>query len=108
RRQDQGWSVSLRNGAGVTNAANGFTCDNPLVAASFLLSRVLGLKDPFLTASEESFAVLREAVGWVGSAANILIEGETGSGKRSLAEVVHRASMSNGSLLRIDCAIAAE
>jgi hypothetical protein len=103
-----GWSVSLRSGAGVTSADNGFVCDNPLVAASFLLSRVLGLREPFLTASEATFAILREAVGLMGSRVNVLIEGETGTGKRSLAEVIHRASVGNRPQIRVDCAVAAE
>jgi len=109
RGKDQtGWSVSLRTGAGVTGTDNGFICDNPLVAASFLLSRVLGLGEPFLSASEQTFAILRAAVGLVGSRANVLIEGETGSGKRSLAEVIHRASVGNRPQIRVDCAVAAE
>jgi DNA-binding NtrC family response regulator len=100
--------VSLRTGAGVTNADNGFVCDNFLVAASFLLSRAIGLREPFLTASEEGYGILREAVGLVGSRANVLIEGETGTGKRSLAEVIHRVSVGTRPQIRIDCAVAEE
>jgi hypothetical protein len=103
-----GWSVSLRAGTGVTGADNGFVCDNAWVAASLLLSRVLGLSEPFLTASEATFAILREAVGLAGTRANVLIDGETGAGKRSLAEVIHRASVGHRPQIRVDCAVAAE
>jgi hypothetical protein len=107
-KDHRGWCVSLRTGAGVTNADNGFVRDNFFVAASFLLSRAIGLREPFLTASEEGYGILREAVGLVGSRANVLIEGETGTGKRSLAEVIHRVSVGTRPQIRIYCAVAEE
>ncbi|MGH7842120.1 MAG: sigma 54-interacting transcriptional regulator [Candidatus Binataceae bacterium] len=103
-----GWSLSLRTGATATTTDRGFVCDSAYVAATFLLSRALGLREPFLTASEESFATLRKALAFAAGAANIVIEGETGAGKRSLAELLHRAGRPCGALARVNCAVPEE
>jgi len=108
RRARGGWSLSLRTGAAATTTDQGFVCDNAYVAAAFLLSRALNLREPFLTASEESFATLRKAVALAPSAVNVLIEGETGSGKRPLAELLGRACHGCGELSRVDCAVPSE
>ena len=63
RHNQGGWMVSVRQGAGTGSVDSGVLCDNPYVAAAVLLSRVIGLADPFLVASEETYALLREAIG---------------------------------------------
>lgn len=98
-----GWSVSLRTGGAAMTTDSGFACDNAYVAATFLLSRALGLRDPFLAATEDSFATLRQAIALARGSDDILIEGEAGVGKRSLAILVNRAS-GIGELERVDCA----
>jgi len=108
RRARGGWSLSLRTGAAATTTDHGFVCDNAYVASAFLLSRALNLHEPFLTASEESFATIRKAVALAPSTVNVLIEGETGAGKRSLAELLHRACHGCGELARVDCAVPSE
>jgi transcriptional regulator of acetoin/glycerol metabolism len=99
-----GWSISLRTGAAATTTDRGFICDNVYVAATFLLSRALGLVDPFLVAGEDTFATLRQAIALALGPANVIIEGETGVGKRSLAALLNRAG-GGGELTRIDCAV---
>jgi hypothetical protein len=99
-----GWSISLRTGAAAMTTDRGFICDNVYVAATFLLSRALGMVDPFLVAGEHTFATLRQAIALAPGRANLIIEGETGVGKRSLAALLNRAG-GGGELTRIDCAV---
>ena len=103
-----GWMVSVRQGAGFGRVDSGVLCDNPYVAAAVLLSRVIGLAEPFLVASEETYAILREAIRIAAGPSNIMITGATGTGKRALAEVIQRAAWGRGAQHRIDCAVSSE
>jgi DNA-binding NtrC family response regulator len=102
-----GWSVSVRTGAAAVTTDSGFMCDNAYVAATFLLSRALGLREPFLVANEETFATVRRAIALAPGSANVLIEGEAGVGKRSLAILLDRVG-ARGELARVDCAVPEE
>ena len=107
-QKDGGWMLHLRPILGVSAATSGVLCANAYVAASILLSHILGLEEPFLAASEPTYATLREVIELAASPANVLIEGETGTGKRSLAELINRASGHPDGVVRIDCAVAAD
>ncbi len=103
-----GWSLGLRRGGlGPTITDRSFHCDNTYVAVSFILSRAVGLSEPLLVASKETFARIREAMA-IAPTFNVLIEGEIGNGKRLLAELIHRSSRSRHELLRVNCAIPEE
>jgi len=86
-----GWMRHVCQGPGVTSAESGILCDNAYAAASLLLSRTLRTERPFIVASEPTYAIVREAIQLAANPANVLIEGEAGVGKRSLADLINRA-----------------
>jgi hypothetical protein len=65
--------------------------DSPIAAASLVLSRVLGLVPPLLTADATTFRLLRAAFSSAIDAVPQLVEGETGTGKKLLARLIHAA-----------------
>jgi DNA-binding NtrC family response regulator len=101
----RGWVLGLRcAGLGPRIGHPVVYCANSHVAASFILSRAIGMPEPLLAASSESFARLRDAVA-IESTSNVLIEGETGCGKRLLAQLIHLSSSVRSELLRVNCAV---
>ena len=81
-----------------------FVCDSVYPAACFILSRMLRMPAPMLTADSEMFSVLRDALALAPRRAPVLIEGETGVGKKSLARMIHAAGGGSDEPLYIDCA----
>lgn len=78
--------------------------DSPIAIACLVLSRVLGMPSPILTANGAMFAVVRAAMTLAQGRSRILIEGGIGSGKSLLAGLIHAASRSKAEIVRIDCA----
>jgi transcriptional regulator of acetoin/glycerol metabolism len=73
-------------------------------AVCLILSRVLGLRDPFLTADGDLFDLIRAAVAVGRGPARILVEGEIGVGKESLIKLIHAASADPAALMHAECA----
>ena len=65
--------------------------DSAIAAVCFILSRVLGLATPFLTADAKVFDVVRAAIALARGDAQILLEGEIGVGKESLVKLIYSA-----------------
>lgn len=80
------------------------TTDNAVAAVCFILSRVLGLAVPFLTANTALFDVIRAAVALARGPARILVVGEVGVGKEAMVKLVHAASGAPAELLHAECA----
>ncbi len=108
RQRDGGWMLEVRSSPRASGTESATLCTNAYVAASLLLSHTLRLDTPVIVASEPTYAVLHKAIELAATPANVLIEGETGTGKRSLAELIDRASGNPYGLICIDCAVAAE
>ena len=66
--------------------------DSAVAAVCFILSRILGLASPFLTADANLFDVICAATAVARGPARILVEGELGVGKESLVKLIHAAS----------------
>ncbi len=66
--------------------------DSAIAAVCFILSRVLGLAAPFITADARLFDVIRAAIAVARGPACILVEGEIGVGKESLTKLIYAAS----------------
>ena len=85
-------------------AGANFAGDNLQAAACFILCHVLGLAPPLLTADAEMFHALRTALAVAPSPVPVILEGETGSGKKTLARLIHRASNARGPFRVLNCA----
>jgi DNA-binding NtrC family response regulator len=96
--------LRLAIGPNADAGAADFVCDSPYPAACMILSRVLGMPVPLLTADPEMFSVLQAALAAAPGCAPVLIDGETGVGKKSLARIIHAASGSADEPVYIDCA----
>ena len=81
-----------------------FTTDNWQSAGCFILSHLLRLQPPLLTADSEMLAMIRTAVCVAPSSVPVIINGEIGSGKQSLARVIHSASRRKGTFTAVNCA----
>ena len=80
-----------------------FASVSALPAACFVLAHVLAI-DPFLTADPRMFAVIRAALAIAPGGTRVVVEGETGTGKRSLVRLIHSASGADHPITRLDCA----
>jgi DNA-binding NtrC family response regulator len=83
-------------------AATDFASASLYAAASFILSQALLLPAPFLTADQDTFERLRNALTLARGPGRIVVEGETGAGKQALMRAVLAAA--NDRVARIDCA----
>ena len=81
-----------------TQAAADFVTDSAIAATCFILSRVLGIAPPFLTADATLFDVMRTAIALARGDARVLIEGEIGVGKESLIKLIYSAGCSAAGL----------
>lgn len=81
-----------------------FACDNVHAAACFVLSHLPRMSAAMLTADAEMFSVLRDALAQAAERTSVLIEGETGVGKKSLARIIHAAGSAPEEPLYVDCA----
>ena len=81
-----------------------YACAGLDPAACMILSRVLGISAPMLTGGAAMFSILREALAAAPGCAPVLIDGETGVGKKSLARIIHAASGDAAEPIYIDCA----
>jgi DNA-binding NtrC family response regulator len=84
--------------------AREFEALNEYALASAILSHVLGLPSPMLTADEKMFAVIRAAVRTATADSPIMLTGETGTGKEVLVRMIHAASGRGGGMSSVNCA----
>jgi len=81
-----------------------FTTDNWQNAACFIFSNVLKLQPPLLTTDTEMLSMIRTAMSVAPSAVPVIVNGEIGSGKQSMARLIHSASRRKGILAAVNCA----
>jgi DNA-binding NtrC family response regulator len=73
-------------------------------AACFILSQALGLAAPLLSTDREMFEVVRAAITVASDFTGVVVEGETGAGKESLAHLIHAVSGPSRGTVELDCA----
>jgi len=73
-------------------------------AACHILSRALRLPFAFITTDPDVFETIATATSIARSRRGVIVEGETGTGKRSLVRLIHAASGASGPMREIDCA----
>jgi sigma-54 interacting transcriptional regulator len=78
--------------------------DSARAAVSFILSHVLGLASPFITADASLFDVICAATAVARGPSRILVVGEIGAGKKSLIKLIHAASRDPAGLVLAECA----
>jgi len=88
----------------VSRAGADFTTENWESAACFILSQVLKLQPPLLTADSEMLAMIHTAICVAPSSVPVIISGEIGSGKQALARLIHSASRRRGAFTAVNCA----
>ncbi len=81
-----------------------FACDDPQAVACFVISHVLGLNPPLITADRETVSVIRSAIAVASSHVPVVLCGEVGVGKQSLARLIHSAGRSAGAWVPVNCA----
>lgn len=72
--------------------------------ACHILSRALRLPFAFITTDPAVFQTISVATAVARSRRGVIVEGETGTGKRSLIRLIHSASGASGPMREIDCA----
>ncbi len=72
--------------------------------ACHILSRALRLPFAFITTDPAVFATISVATVVARGRRGVIVEGETGTGKRSLIRLIHSASGVSGPMREIDCA----
>ncbi|MGD0074432.1 MAG: sigma 54-interacting transcriptional regulator [Candidatus Binataceae bacterium] len=95
--------IESKSGRG-SRAEADFSTNNWESAACFILSHVLKLQPPLLTADSEMLAMMRTAVCVAPSSVSVIITGEIGSGKQALARLIHSASRRRGAFAVVNCA----
>jgi two-component system response regulator FlrC len=73
-------------------------------AACMVISQALRLKPLLLSADPAMLGALRSAMGVAASQVPVIVSGEIGSGKYSIARIIHSASRCSGLLHSISCA----
>lgn len=102
--RDESARLTIAIGRRAAPCGTDFVCGNDCAAACFILSRALRMPAPILTADAGMFAVVRDALAAARGLAPILIEGETGVGKKALARLVHAAGGAPREPIDLDCA----
>jgi DNA-binding NtrC family response regulator len=98
-------SIDLSGKSGrISRPEADFTTENWQNAGCFILSNVLKLQPPLLTTDIEMLAMIRTAISVAPSAVPVIINGEIGAGKQSLARLIHSASRRKGILAAVNCA----
>lgn len=77
--------------------------DNPLTAGCLIISRLLRLQPPLLTADPAMLDVVRTALSAAPSPVPVIISGEIGLGKAVLARLIHTASRRQGPFVTLNC-----
>ncbi len=72
--------------------------------ACHILSRALRLPFAFITTDAATFATISTATSAARGRRGVIVEGETGTGKKSLIRLIHCASGAAGPMREIDCA----
>ncbi len=73
-------------------------------AACMVISQALRLKPLLLTVDPAMLGAMRSAMGVAASQVPVILSGEIGCGKYSIARIIHSASRCNGPLHSISCA----
>lgn len=73
-------------------------------AACHILSHALRLPFAFITTDPAVFETISTATSIARGRRGVIVEGETGTGKRSLVRLIHAASGASGPIREIDCA----
>ncbi len=97
-------SIEIESKSGRARPEADFSTNNWESAAYFILSHVLKLQTPLLTADSEMLAMMRTAVCVAPSSVPVIITGEIGSGKQALARLIHSASRRRGAFTVVNCA----
>jgi|YelNatPaOPRAMG01_1025707.scaffolds.fasta_scaffold04792_4 transcriptional regulator with GAF, ATPase, and Fis domain len=97
-------SVDLAAKAGFSPRPSAdFACDDPEAVACFIVSSMLGLNPTLVTTDREMLGVIRSAVAVAASHVPVVLSGEVGVGKQSLARLMHAASRSTGAWIPANC-----
>ncbi len=97
-------SVDLAAKAGFSPRPSAdFACDDPEAVACFIISSMLGLNPTLVTTDREMLGVIRSAVAVAASHVPVVLSGEVGVGKQSLARLMHAASRSAGAWIPANC-----
>lgn len=97
-------SVDLAAKAGFSPRPSAdFACDDAEAVACFVISWILGLNPPLITADRETLSVIRSAIAVASSHVPVILRGEVGVGKQSLARLLHAASRSGGPWIPVSC-----
>lgn len=82
-----------------------FKVESPIHAASRILSRSFAMRVAMLTGDADTFGAIARAIKAARLNVSIMIEGETGTGKGTLAQLIHAASGRSGDLVAINCSM---
>jgi DNA-binding NtrC family response regulator len=80
-----------------------FASDNWQTLACFVLSRALHLKPLLVTVEPETLSVITSAISVATSHVPVIVRGEIGVGKPSLARLIHSASRCDGPMFTVNC-----
>lgn len=94
--------LGARSGYSPRTSAD-FACEDPLAAACFIVSHALRLSPPLVTADKDMLSVIRSAVAVASSHVPVILTGEVGVGKQSLARLIHVAGRSGGGWIPARC-----
>lgn len=75
-----------------------------MTAASLIISIAMRMKPPLLSANPAMHGLVETAVGVASNHFPVVISGEAGTGKYSLARLIHRAGRCAGPIVTVNCA----
>lgn len=102
--------MRLERRGSASESANGpadadFMVGSPIHAASRILSWCFATRVAMLTEDPATFWAIASAIKAAQTDVPIMIEGETGTGKGMLAQLVHAASGGSGDLVAVNCSM---
>jgi len=96
--------LGAKGATGAARPAADLVTDSWHSAASLVISHVLKLKPPLITADPEMLLTVKTALGVADSHVPVLLSGEIGSGKYNLARFIHSGSRARAPLATVGCA----
>jgi transcriptional regulator of acetoin/glycerol metabolism len=98
-------SIDLQGrGTSTSRPAADLMTESWQAAACLVMSMVLKLRPPLLTADPETLSVIKSAIGVAATQVPVVLCGEIGAGKYNLARLIHHASYCQGPLQSFNCA----